>query len=334
MKLASIELRDFQAHGRLKLPLDPGINTIKGSSDVGKSAVVRAIQWLCMNSLAGDSFIREGAEHAEVRIHLADGTDLRRLRGAANTYHMDGQEFRSFGTSVPQEIQDTLQLSWINFQSQHDPPFWFTESAPEVSRQLNAVIDLSVIDTTLAHAATTVRRSQERVSLSEERLAELQKEDIKAMDRRVQAFQKLMQEKAKQKREHEAALETLLERARSHRDAARQHQAREEAGRSLLSLARKARELSSRTHSLQGLLTTASHHHRTQPPADYGPIMKAHDTWNQCAIRLQKLQALVVHQEQAAQHLKACEKTLLQTEQEFHRNTSGQACPLCGGRFA
>jgi exonuclease VII small subunit len=69
----------------------------------------------------------------------------------------------------------------INFQLQHDPHFWFNLSAGEVSRQLNKIVSLDVIDKTLsnlnakvAKAKTTVEISQDRLKEAKERRKQLQ----------------------------------------------------------------------------------------------------------------------------------------------------------------
>jgi hypothetical protein len=58
-------------------------------------------------------------------------------------------------------------LCW---QGQHDPSFWFGETAGEVSRQLNALVDLGCIDTALSTAAKQASEEKGRVSFCQESL--------------------------------------------------------------------------------------------------------------------------------------------------------------------
>lgn len=213
MKIKGIHLENFQAHEELDLQFSPRITTIKGSTDRGKSAIIRALGWACLNNLPGSEFVKEGEKFASVTVKivdtvpagkLADGEplvkhlnyDLTRKRsasGAVNTYHLGEKEFKAFGQNVPSDILELLRLSNLNFQLQHEAPFWFSQTAGEVSRQLNAVIDLSVIDSSLASVAATVREKTTEERLSKERLAkvEAELEEMEKQRPRIEEFKKL-----------------------------------------------------------------------------------------------------------------------------------------------
>ncbi len=179
MQLISIHLKNFQAHEDLEVSFSPnGITTIRGATDCGKSAVIRALNWVCLNNIVGDEFVRHGSKFSEVTLTVRRGDKThvivrkRNVGGSINTYTMDEKEYRAFGLGVPDEISAVLGLNEINFQNQHDSPFWFAESSAEVSRRLNTVIDLTVIDTTLSQIGDVVRKAQESVRvLGEQRLA-------------------------------------------------------------------------------------------------------------------------------------------------------------------
>jgi exonuclease SbcC len=174
--IEKVKLRNFQRHRAKVLVLSPEITTITGSTDAGKSALLRALRWALLNDKPNADFIRWGAKFAKV-IALVNGFRLARIqRPGRNEYRMNKQVFRSFGTGVPDPIRAALACSEINFQGQHDPAFWFSLSPGEVSRQLNAVIDLSVIDEALGKVSASVRSASERKRLSEEDLAKVKEE--------------------------------------------------------------------------------------------------------------------------------------------------------------
>lgn len=170
--LKSLTIQNFQAHKRLEVRFDPRITTIIGPSDVGKSAVIRALTWLATNKPAGTAFIREGSKATNVELFVDGKTILRHRSASVNTYELDGQELKAFGNDVPPEVLKLLNLSSVNFQGQHDSPFWFSETAGEVSRQLNQIVDLGVIDSTLAYLDKELRAGRDRVRVGEERLKE------------------------------------------------------------------------------------------------------------------------------------------------------------------
>lgn len=166
-------LENFQKHKKLELDLDPGITTILGESDSGKSSVARAFGWIASNSIGGSEFIRHGTKSAKVSL-VVDNVEISRKRGkSANSYSMDGDEFKAFGRGVPEPIEDLLRIGSINTQNQHDAPFWFSLSAGEVARQINKIVNLSVIDKSLATVASRIRESQTELKLLDAELIEI-----------------------------------------------------------------------------------------------------------------------------------------------------------------
>jgi len=114
--------------------------------------------------------VRDGAKKAVVRLIVGED-EIVRSKGTENLYVLNGDEFKSFRTSVPAPVSEALNLQPINFQSQHDASYWFSESSGEVGRQLNAMVNLGVIDDTLSYVNREVTRAKASVELTEERLA-------------------------------------------------------------------------------------------------------------------------------------------------------------------
>jgi len=54
--IRSLEIENFQSHELTKLDLHKGLNVIVGPSDQGKSALIRALRWLCYNEPKGTDF--------------------------------------------------------------------------------------------------------------------------------------------------------------------------------------------------------------------------------------------------------------------------------------
>ena len=178
--LEQLFIRNFQAHEKLTLNLDPKVTTIVGSSDVGKSAVIRALYWLCFNKPAGVGFIRHGSDSVRVLLQV-DGHYIRKRRDKAGQgYSLDGKKFKAFGASIPEPVSNLLNMGPENFQRQMDPPFWFTDTPGTVSKNLNQIINLGDIDNALARVGQDLREVvsrarylKERVGAAQERLSEL-----------------------------------------------------------------------------------------------------------------------------------------------------------------
>ena len=168
--ITSLSIQNFQAHKKLEIDLDPGITTIVGSSDKGKSAIIRALRWVVTNTPAGEEIISYGEKKTRVDVWM-DKNFVSRIRGdGKNSYGIGIKVFEAFGQSVPREISEAFNLSDINFQNQHDAPFWFSESSGEVSRRLNAIINLGSIDKIQAWIASAIRDNSSTISVIESRL--------------------------------------------------------------------------------------------------------------------------------------------------------------------
>lgn len=219
MKVFSLHLKDFQCHADLEIKFSSRITTLLGPTDCGKSAVLRALRWGCLNDFQGEGFVREGARRAEVEVVFREGDKsfllVRVKGGGVNLYVLDGKEYRSFGTGVPEDIQRKLQLHPLHFQDQHDPPFWFHETAGEVSRRLNAVVDLSVMDSALGYVAGRLRQWNDKKDWHQEEAAKLQKEleAFTHLDRQWEDFQRLKARhvQLEESRATAVELENLLE---------------------------------------------------------------------------------------------------------------------------
>lgn len=172
--LERLRLENFQCHTKTTVDLAP-ITVVVGPSDVGKSAVIRAIRWVMTNKPLGDAFIRHGEKSVTVRLKV-DGQTITRSKGSENLYKLGEKEFKAFKDQPPTDVTELLNLCDDNFQSQMDPPFWFTLTAGEVARQINRIVDLGIIDESLSFIAAAVRKSRSTVEICIERLAKVRAE--------------------------------------------------------------------------------------------------------------------------------------------------------------
>ena len=174
--LERLQLRNFQCHEDLRIVFDPQVTTIVGPSDVGKSAVLRALRWVAENRPSGDAFVRDGESTCSVSLWLNDRKVTRRKGKGTNEILLDKQVFKAFGADVPEPIADLLNTGDVNFQAQHDSPFWFSLTAGQVSRELNSVINLDMIDKTLSGVASSLRKARAVEDVCRDRLDETQKQ--------------------------------------------------------------------------------------------------------------------------------------------------------------
>lgn len=169
MRLVSIRIRNFQNHKDLFFKFDKRVTVIVGMNDRGKSAILRALRLVCFNRPVGKAYVRKGTTQCTVTIKTNKHTIIRKI-GKANTYSLDGEVYKSFGTKVPEAIQQVLNLQEINFQLQHEPVFWFSLSSGQVAKELNKLIDLDSIDRMQSKAAKLVKTKQTILDISRQRL--------------------------------------------------------------------------------------------------------------------------------------------------------------------
>lgn len=163
--LTQVQIRNFQSHDNSVLDLSPGINTLVGDSDCGKSAVMRAILWAITNSPQGDAHVSDwiktpkgkvkAGEHCQVIIDSNPGHGMhsvcRERSDDFNGYKVydggdDCREFSALRTDVPIEVSQCFNLGPVNIQRQMDAPFLIASTPGEAARFINQLVNLTDID--------------------------------------------------------------------------------------------------------------------------------------------------------------------------------------------
>lgn len=147
-----LTVENFQIHQKSKtVEIPEGETTyLEGDSDIGKSALMRAMRWLCENKPDGGSFVtfKQPRGTTSVVTFEADGHTVTRERGKSkNLYKLDDETFEAFGRSVPEPIAKFLNLSPYAFQCQGEVPFLIGASPTEAAKILSDACGLGVIDT-------------------------------------------------------------------------------------------------------------------------------------------------------------------------------------------
>ena len=188
VQIRSVTIENFQSHKHTQISFSHGTNVIVGVSDSGKSAVLRALNWVVTNRPLGDAFRSEWGGETRVAVETTDGHVIERVRSASrNDYIVDGLVLTAFGTEVPQEVLRLLPLDEFSFQNQADPPFLLATSPGEAARLLNRAAALDEIDRALAGLNKTqlslnrdIKAGEVSVAKHKEQLADY--EDIPALE--------------------------------------------------------------------------------------------------------------------------------------------------------
>lgn len=331
--IESITLLNFQRHRKLTVELDQFITCLTGDTDAGKSSVLRALYWLCFNRPSGIDMVRHGRKTATVSSRV-DGVVVSRLRSKqTNLYRLDGTDFAAFGQAVPEEVAAVLNVAEINFQTQLDPPFWLADPPAKVSRELNAVVDLGVIDTALSNSAARVRSAKSglEVCRSREQQARADAEALKrvpAFLKRVEAAEEL-DGRIQQRRARIASLRSLIEKGRGlERSRQRSSGAKAEALalKSLWSAVSARRGRVERLRELLSLARTYQARIKSVPR----PPDALHQRVLAARARVARLRQLISTARAEEGRLCEANRSITQATEELRAVPN---CPLCGGRL-
>jgi exonuclease SbcC len=333
--LEKLVLRCFQSHEKLVITFDPKITTIVGESDRGKSAIVRALSWVLFNVPGGADFIKHGEESAKARLRI-NGQWITRERGKENVYRLDEKEFKAFGTQVPNEISELAQVSEINIQRQFDAPFWFSESNGEISRRLNEIVDLGIIDRVLGAAAGKVRSHTSKIDLHEERIKQLEekKESLKFVKElniqvhKVQEVQTYIDVKNKKFERLDKFISTI----RAQRTLQKENEEFQTIVRSTLQLGDKLKQTNNRIARLVYLHDLAKSN-RTKGEFKYPNLEKIRqiiDSLGKQTIRMNRLKELLETFQEERTYLKECKAKAELAHDNVHKQFKElKECPLC-----
>lgn len=329
--LTQIKLRNFQKHHQLTINLGP-VTTIVGRSRKGKSGLLRALRFACLNKPRGDRFVTRQQESPAMVILKAEDNKVVRIRGKSkNIYKLNGQVRKAFGTGkVPVDVEDALNVSDTNFQTQHDAPFLFSLTPGQVSKRLNSIVNLSSVDNALSNIASEVRRAKSELEVTEQRLKEAKQEqdELEWAVKFNEDIQDLLEaEKAHQEKTSRiACLRVLIEKATK-------YQARiDRASNAILCVAKlveKGRKIAERLDELEklkGLLAKARSYQEVlkQETPDLAELLSARGDADQASERHRELEYLLNKAKEKKKKLWQLQKKLKNSERNLPKR-----CPTC-----
>ena len=160
--IQKIQLNNFQSHKKTELVFSPGVNVIVGSSDSGKSAILRGLRWCAWNKPGGEAFRSHWGGPTSVKLTIDDSV-ITRGKDKANTYHLNKTEFKAFGTDVPEEITKLLNMDDTNLQQQLDIPFLLTTPSGQVASYFNKIAKLDKIGSSLKKINSKIKKENDLI---------------------------------------------------------------------------------------------------------------------------------------------------------------------------
>ena len=182
--IKSLEIKNVQSHKDSKLIFSPGINALVGTSNNGKSAVLRALMWAITNRPLGTEILlsnwaydSKGKQNEEmsVTVEKENSTLIRRKTKTNNEYVINGEVLEAIKTDVPESVRKFFALSETNIQKQQDAPFLLSQSSGKIAEYFNRIVRLDIIDRILTNAESTRRKMKNQFETAEENEKNLQK---------------------------------------------------------------------------------------------------------------------------------------------------------------
>lgn len=165
--LEKLKLLNFQGHIDSTLEFSKGVNVIIGESDEGKSSIIRAIEYLGLNSPSKNNYKNRKCKDKDL-MQIAgtfNGTLVTRLKSKTiNQYQInDEKPFKALKTELPDEVQQIMNLKDINIQSQSDAYFMLNLTPGQVAKKINKVVNLEVMHKVLSGTKTDITDAKQNV---------------------------------------------------------------------------------------------------------------------------------------------------------------------------
>ena len=185
--IKSVEIENFQSHKKSVFEFHPNVNIISGSSNNGKSVVIRALNWVLRNKTIGNicsdwNTDKNGNPINNIKVKVVtDKGECIRIKGKKNGYVLNGVEYNAIGRDVPDQVKDFFNLTETNIQSQMDAPFLLSLNGPDATKFVNKVVKLDCIDTILSKAEKERRSINSEITVVQKDLEKC-KTDIEKLN--------------------------------------------------------------------------------------------------------------------------------------------------------
>lgn len=189
MYFTKVILENFQAFEKGEFNLSPNLNVLVGISNVGKSSVSRALSLILFNTW-DKSWIKFGAKYCRVTIETDTRITVIREKGEKiNRYilrlpNQPEQLFESFGTGVPEQVQQALHIQEVlvdltdklnlNLAGQMDALFLLSQTGSYRAKVLGKLSGATYLDYAIRELNKDKRQITAEKNLKDLEIVELQ----------------------------------------------------------------------------------------------------------------------------------------------------------------
>lgn len=183
--ISSLEIYNFQSIKYAKIDFGK-MTVITGDSDVGKSAIIRALRALILNRVSAQ-YSHKGKGPIEITVVTDRGkVSIAREEGKSAVYYVNGEKYSNIGRQVPKEVVDILAIREYQIDKditimpalmrQLDPQFLLQQGSAVISKTIGRISNISIVFAAIRKASADV------VALQAETATEQTKLDIVKRD--------------------------------------------------------------------------------------------------------------------------------------------------------
>lgn len=184
-----VRIQNFQSIEDIEFTIR-GFTTITGKTNIGKSAIIRAISSAILNSPVVN-MVRHGEKFCTVDLHSKDwGFQWKKAEKGLNRYHIDGKEepLDSVGRGQIEEIKEmgfgTIKIAENKYLSpwyanQYESVFLLNQSGPAITDFISEVSRLDVLQRGIVYINTEKKRYKDKIKFLNGEIETLQAKQAK-----------------------------------------------------------------------------------------------------------------------------------------------------------
>lgn len=162
-----LQIKNFQSIAEADIEIGP-LTVLVGQSDVGKSAVIRALRLLHRNN-GGLELVKYGSPSLYIQQTCEDGSTASISKGKGqNAYQAGARVFSKVGKDVPPEISAILRTDELaldkdltidlNFSGQFDSPFLLADSSAVVTKAISGLSGINILYSAIREANSEAQK--------------------------------------------------------------------------------------------------------------------------------------------------------------------------------
>lgn len=201
-KISKIHIKNFQNHEDTVIELTGGLNIITGTSDSGKTAIYRTLEYIYLMGAEGygswdSTWVQHGASYATIFITFDDGTRLLRIKGDSKNeiYLFKDDEDEPYysktkvGIKYDQEVLDFLnnpfydkEIGSLPFTNQTDSIFLVGASESKIPEFIAKMSNFTEFEQAVNYLEKENNFFSKQIRISDEKIQKYKKDLEKYAD--------------------------------------------------------------------------------------------------------------------------------------------------------